>query len=162
MRSTSSRWCWSGCGGRREARSARWPAGAERSVAATKTYTAQLMLLSLLVAHTAGNSRLIRAHEALPEAVARALQTAPAVADAAALLQRARECLVTSRGYNFATALEAALKLKESSRVVAEALSSADLLHGPIAVVEREFPVIVVAPPGRALGHLWGVLRRLV
>src|SRR5207249_2034337 len=120
------------------------------------------MLLSLLVAHTAGNSRLIRAHEALPEAVARALQTAPAVADAAALLQRARECLVTSRGYNFATALEAALKLKESSRVVAEALSSADLLHGPIAVVEREFPVIVVAPPGRALGHLWGVLRRLV
>src|SRR5439155_1322138 len=72
-------------------------AGAERSVAATKTYTAQLMLLSLLVAHTAGNSRLIRAHEALPEAVARALQTAPAVADAAALLQRARECLVTSR-----------------------------------------------------------------
>src|SRR5207249_4078878 len=53
-------------------------AGAERSVAATKTYTAQLMLLSLLVAHTAGNSRLIRAHEALPGAVARALQTAPA------------------------------------------------------------------------------------
>src|SRR5439155_1256467 len=136
-------------------------AGAERSVAATKTYTAQLMLLSLLVAHTAGNSRLIRAHEALPEAVARALQTAPAVADAAALLQRARECLVTSRGYNFATALEAALKLKESSRVVAEALSSADLLHGPIAVVERDFPVIVVAPPVRALGHLWGVLGRL-
>src|SRR5439155_423008 len=109
------------------ARAADWVwalhAGAGRSVAGTKTDTPQLMLLSLLVAHTAGNSRLIRAHEALPEAVARAVQTAPAVADAAALLQRGRECLVTSRGYNFATALEAALKLKESSRVVAEALS---------------------------------------
>ena len=137
-------------------------AGRERSVAATKTYTAQLMLLSLLVAHTAGDRRLIRAHEALPETVAAALRTAPAVAGAAAYLRRARECLVTSRGYNFATALEGALKLKESSRVVAEALSSADLLHGPIAVVERDFPVIVVAPPGRVLGHLSGVLRRLV
>src|SRR5207247_9239657 len=66
-------------------------AGAERSVAATKTYTAQLMLLSLLVAHAAGDSRLIRAHEALPEAVARALQTAPAVAGPAAVPHRARE-----------------------------------------------------------------------
>lgn len=137
-------------------------AGQERSVAATKTYTAQLMLLSLLVAHTAEDRRLIRAHAAIPDAVAAALRTVPAVTEAAAHLQRASECLVTSRGYNFATALEAALKLKESSRVVAEALSSADLLHGPIAVVEREFPVIVVAPPGRALGHLSDVLRRLV
>ena len=137
-------------------------AGRERSVAATKTYTAQLTMLSLLVAHTAEDRRLIRAHEALPDAVASALETVPAVTDAAAHLSQASECLVTSRGYNFATALEAALKLKESSRMVAEALSSADLLHGPIAVVERDFPVIVVAPRGRALGHLSGVLRRLL
>lgn len=137
-------------------------AGRERSVAATKTYTAQLTMLSLLVAHAAEERRLIRAHEALPDAVAAALETVPAIADAAAYLQRASECLVTSRGYNFATALEAALKLKESSRVVAEALSSADLLHGPIAVVERGFPVIVIASPGRALDHLSSVLHRLV
>src|SRR3989442_222391 len=137
-------------------------AGQERSVAATKTYTAQLTMLSLLVAHTAEDQRLIRAHEALPDAVASALETVPAVTDAAAHLSQASECLVTSRGYNFATALEAALKLKEGCRMVAEALSSADLLHGPIALVERDFPVIVVAPRGRVLRHLSGVLRRLL
>ncbi len=136
-------------------------AGRERSVAATKTYTAQLAVLSLLVAHIAGDRRLIAAHDALPDTAAAALATEPAVAHAADLLYRSDECLVTSRGYNFATALEAALKLKEGSRLVAEALSSADLLHGPIAVVKRGFPVIAVAPPGRALGHLTGVLRRL-
>jgi glucosamine--fructose-6-phosphate aminotransferase (isomerizing) len=137
-------------------------AGPERSVAATKTYTAQLALVSLLVGYAAEDRRLIQAHEALPDAVFAALQTDRAVALVAAHLQRVRECLVTSRGYNFATAQEAALKLKESSRLVAEALSSADLLHGPIAVVEPGFPVIVVAPPGRVVGHLLGVLRRLV
>lgn len=136
-------------------------AGRERSVAATKTYTAQLAVLSLLVAHIAGDRRLIRAHDALPDAAMSALATEPVVTHAADLLYRSHECLVTSRGYNFATALEAALKLKESSRLVAEALSSADLLHGPIAVVGRGFPVIAVAPPGRALGHMSGVLGRL-
>ncbi len=136
-------------------------AGLERSVAATKTYTAQLTLLSLLVAYTAEDRALVRAHDRLPEAVAAALQTEPAIAAAAVLLRRTRECLVTSRGLNFATALEGALKLKETSRVVAEALSSADLLHGPIAVVERGFAVIVAAPPGHALRHLVSLVRRL-
>src|SRR5574337_100968 len=136
-------------------------AGPEHSVAATKTYTAQLALLSLLVSHAAENRALVRAHERLPEAVAAALRTEPAVRPAAVLLRRRRECLVTSRGLNFATALEGALKLKESSRVIAEALSSADLLHGPIALVKRGFPVIVVAPPGRVLPHLTNLLRGL-
>jgi len=136
-------------------------AGRERSVAATKTYTAQLAVLSLLVAHVAGDRRLIRAHDALPDAAMAALNTAAAIDAVAERLSKTRECLVTSRGYNFATALEAALKLKEGSRLVAEALSSADLMHGPIAVVERGFPVIAVAPPGRALNHLAGVLRAL-
>lgn len=136
-------------------------AGPEHSVAATKTYTAQLALLSLLVAHTAEDLALVRAHERLPEAVAAALRSETTIRPAAVLLRRRRECLVTSRGLNFATALEGALKLKESSRVVAEALSSADLLHGPIALVERGFPVIVTAPPGRALPHLTNLLRGL-
>ncbi|HEX4840691.1 MAG TPA: SIS domain-containing protein [bacterium] len=136
-------------------------AGPEHSVAATKTYTAQLALLSLLVAHMAEDRALVRAHERLPDTVAAALGTEPAIRPAAVLLRRRRECLVTSRGLNFATALEGALKLKESSRVVAEALSSADLLHGPIALVERGFPVIVTAPPGCALPHLTNLLRGL-
>jgi len=136
-------------------------AGPERSVAATKTYTAQLMALSLLVAQAAGDRRLLALHEGLPDLVAQALHTEETVAAAAAFLSRADECIVTSRGYNFATALEGALKLKESSRLVAEALSSADFLHGPIAVVGPGFPVILAAAPGRALRHLAGVHRRL-
>jgi glucosamine--fructose-6-phosphate aminotransferase (isomerizing) len=136
-------------------------AGPEHSVAATKTYTAQLALLSLLIAHAAEDLALVRAHERLPEAAAAALRAEPAVRPAAVLLKRRRECLVTSRGLNFGTALEGALKLKESSGVVAEALSSADLLHGPIALVERGFPVIIAAPPGRALRHLTNLLRGL-
>lgn len=136
-------------------------AGPEHSVAATKTYTAQLTLLSLLVAHAAEDLALVRAHERLPDHVAAALRTEAAIRPVAVLLQKRRECLVTSRGLNFSTALEGALKLKESSRVVAEALSSADLLHGPIALVERGFPVIVTAPPGRALPHLTALLRGL-
>ncbi|MDQ7820359.1 MAG: SIS domain-containing protein [Armatimonadota bacterium] len=136
-------------------------AGPERSVAATKTYTAQLMCLSLLVAHAAADRVLLRAHGELPDLAARSLGTEPAVEEVAHHLARAGECIVTSRGYNFATALEAALKLKEGARVVAEALSSADLLHGPIAVVRRGFPVLVIAPPGRVAAHLRGVLRRL-
>ncbi len=136
-------------------------AGPERSVAATKTYTAQLMCLSLLVAQAAGDRVLLRAHGDLPDLAARALEVEPEVEETARDLARAGECIVTSRGYNLATALEGALKLKEGARVVAEALSSADLLHGPIAVVGRGFPVLVIAPPGRAAPHLQDVLRRL-
>ncbi|HEX5975119.1 MAG TPA: SIS domain-containing protein, partial [Rubrobacteraceae bacterium] len=57
--------------------------------------------------------------------------------------------VVTSRGYNFATAKEAALKLMETTYVVAEAFSAADLRHGPIAMIGQDFPVIAIVPPGR-------------
>jgi len=136
-------------------------AGPERSVAATKTYTAQLTLLSLLVGAMAGDRRLLDGHRRLPELVAAALAREPAIRETAAAYRRMARCIVTSRGYNFATAREAALKLKETAYIAAEALSSADLLHGPIAVVEPHFPVIVIAPPGRARAHLAEVIRRL-
>jgi glutamine---fructose-6-phosphate transaminase (isomerizing) len=136
-------------------------AGAERSVAATKTYTAQLTLLSLLVAAMAGDRRLLDDHDRLPRWVERALSGEDAVRRLSRGLSRVYRCLVTARGYNFATAREAALKLKETAQVAAEALSSADLLHGPIAVVGPRFPVIMVAPPGPTRGHLIRVARRL-
>ncbi|HEU4798625.1 MAG TPA: SIS domain-containing protein [bacterium] len=136
-------------------------AGPERSVAATKTYTAQLALLSLLVGAIAGERRFIERHHALPELVRKALDQESTVTEVAHRYQKMERCIVTSRGYNFGTAREAALKLKETAYIAAEALSSADLLHGPIAVVERRFPVIVIAPPGRARAHLATVTRRL-
>lgn len=136
-------------------------AGRERSVAATKTFTAQLTVLSLLAAEAAGARGLVARHQDLPALIERALGTDHRVQEIARHWRRLRQCLVTSRGFNFATAREAALKLKETCYLVAEPLSSADLLHGPIALVERAFPVLLIAPPGRAFRHLSAIAARL-
>lgn len=136
-------------------------AGPEHSIAATKTYTAQLTLLSLLGAEVAQDAELLRAHTALPGWVDRALDTEGEVRELALRYRYLEECIVTSRGYPYATAREAALKLQETCGLVAEALPSSDLLHGPIAVVERGFPVLLISPPGRTLRHLRDVLDRL-
>ena len=136
-------------------------AGPERSVAATKTYTAQLAALSLLVGSIARDRRFLNSHRALPDLLGRALAFEDEIAQAARRARTMERCLVTSRGYNYATAREAALKLKETGAVAAEPLSSADLLHGPIAVVGARFPVIVIVPPGRVRAHLIRVTRDL-
>lgn len=136
-------------------------AGRERSIAATKTYTAQLYLLSLLVAEMVDDLDLVADHADLPAVVEQVLRAEDAIKEAARRWRQVDECIVTSRGYNYATAREAALKLKETCYMVAEPLSSSDLLHGPIAVVERGFPVLLIAAPGRAAEHLGDVLLRL-
>jgi len=136
-------------------------AGPERSVAATKTYTAQLTALSLLTAEAAANRRLLRAHGDLPRLLAGALGADDRVRTVAGRWRRIVECVVTSRGYNYATAREAALKLKETCYVAAEPISAVDLLHGPIAVIARGFPVLIAAPPGRVLAGLASLAGRL-
>jgi len=70
-------------------------------------------------------------------------------------------CVVVGRGYVYANAFEMALKLMETCYVVAERFSSADFLHGPLAVVERHFPIFVFAPPGATLAGVKEVLSRL-
>ncbi len=146
---------------RRAAETVLLATGPERSVAATKTYTAQLTVLSLLVAEAAGARALTSRHRDLPALLERTLGVEPGIQEIARHWRRLEECLVTSRGYNYATAREAALKLKETCYMVAEPLSSADLLHGPIAVVERGFPVLVIAPPGKAYPHIAAIAARL-
>ncbi len=136
-------------------------AGPERSVAATKTYVAQLTALSLLAAELKRDRILLRAHEDLPDRLRSALEAEEAAAELAARWAGARACVVTGRGYNYATAREAALKLKEAAYVAAEALSSADFLHGPVALVGEGFPVLVITPPGPTRRHLVDVVRRL-
>ncbi len=136
-------------------------AGPERSVAATKTYTAQLTALSLLIAEATANRRLLRAHRDLPRLLAAALGANDRVRTVAGRWRRIVECVVTSRGYNYATAREAALKLKETCYVAAEPISAVDLLHGPIAVIARGFPVLIAAPPGRVLAGLASLAARL-
>lgn len=136
-------------------------AGRERSVAATKTYVAELFVLSLLAGEVARDRRLLSAHERLPSQVAAALGVEETASDLARRWEGVAACVVTGRGYDYATAREAALKLKETAYLPAEALSSADFLHGPVALVGRGFPVLVVASPGRARRHLQDVVRLL-
>jgi glucosamine--fructose-6-phosphate aminotransferase (isomerizing) len=72
-----------------------------------------------------------------------------------------RDCVVIGRGYNYATAFELALKLKELTYTIAEPYSSADFLHGPLALIEYGFPAIVVAPSGEMLREMQSMIERL-
>lgn len=125
-------------------------AGLERSVAATKTYTCSLLAVAMLSASLTRDAGRWAELEALPGQVEAALGTAATVEAVARRLRDAERMIVLGRGYNYATAFEASLKIKETTRVVAEPYSAADLLHGPIAMLDRWFPVIVVAPSGAA------------
>ncbi len=122
-------------------------AGKEQSVAATKTYTAQLLLLYLLAAALKGEEPGAEVQH-LPDQATSVL--AEGRWENTARYRYAEHVVVSSRGYNFATAREAALKLMEATYVVAEGFSAADLRHGPIAMIGYDFPVVVVVPPGRA------------
>lgn len=125
-------------------------AGEERSIAATKTYTAQLLAVALLAAGLSGSRRHAEGLGALPDAVADALGTEPAARRAGARLATAARLVVLSRGLNYPTAHELALKLKELALLEAEALSGADFRHGPIALAGPKLPAVVVSPPGTA------------
>lgn len=126
-------------------------AGEERSVAATKTYTGQLMAMALLNALLNGDPSLREEIAAIPDAVAKVLDVNKQVETLAPRYRYMRDCVVIGRGYNYATAFEMALKLKELTYTMAEPYSSADFLHGPLALVERGFPVVVIAPSGKML-----------
>ena len=136
-------------------------AGPERSLAATKTYTASLMALALLSAALAGDAGHMQSLQAVPGFVAQVLASAPAITQAAERYRYMDACVVASRGYNYATAFEITLKLKELAYVLAEPYSLADFRHGPMAVVERDFPVITLVPEGVTAPGLLEFLRQL-
>ncbi len=122
-------------------------AGKEESVAATKTYSAELLVLYLLVCALKGEQSLGDGVQGLPRLVREVLETEW---EGTERYRYAEYMVVTSRGYNLATAEEAALKLMETTYIVAQAFSGADLRHGPIAMIGHDFPVLAIAPPGRA------------
>jgi glucosamine--fructose-6-phosphate aminotransferase (isomerizing) len=136
-------------------------AGEERAVAATKTYTSQLCALAML--SVALEASALRRNELarVPGFVEQALGLSDAVGEAAARFRTADRFVVVGRGFNYATAFELALKLKETSYIVAEPYSPADLLHGPVAMIDRGFPALLVAPSGRVLGDLTRLARTL-
>ena len=136
-------------------------AGPERSVAATKTYTAQILLLALLSAALEGGQRRMSELERVPDHVAAALAVEPEVAEVAERLRYLEHCAVVGRGYCYGTAFEIALKLGELTYIVAQPYSSADFRHGPIAVVEPGFCVVLLAPTGRVLADVKLLLAEL-
>jgi glutamine---fructose-6-phosphate transaminase (isomerizing) len=134
-------------------------AGAERSVAATKSMIASLAAGVSLVAHWAEDAELTSALEALPEILADA--TLPPPAPLVERLTAAQSLFVIGRGPTFAIAAEAALKLKETSAIHAEAFSSAEVLHGPAGVIGRGFPVLGFAPADEAREGFFDTIERL-
>ncbi len=135
-------------------------AGAEKSVAATKTFTGQLLLLYLLASVLGGALRASDL-DILPGAVEAALRLEAEIGALSERYRFMRQTVVVGRGLNYANAFEFSLKLMETCYVVAERFSSADLLHGPIALVERGFPVFAFAPPGPTWGSIGEVLAKL-
>jgi glucosamine--fructose-6-phosphate aminotransferase (isomerizing) len=135
-------------------------AGKERSVAATKTYTGQVLALYLL-ANALGGSVRVEDLERLPQAVEDALRLEPQVATLSERYRYMRQAVVVGRGLNYANAFEFSLKLMETCYVVAERFSSADFLHGPIALVEPSFPVFAFAPPGVTWPSVGETLQKL-
>ncbi len=136
-------------------------AGEEQAVAATKTYTAQLAALGLLSVQLAEDEARLRALQRVPAAVQAALRLEEQIASAAQRYAHADACVVVGRGFNYATAFEIALKLKELTYMMAEPYSSADFRHGPVAIVEHGFPVIVVAPQGEVYDDVVALTRKL-
>jgi len=138
------------------ARAAEWTlplhAGPERSVAATKSFIASLVAGARLVAHWQGDAELQAQLQALPEALQRATETDWSAA--LPVLAPARDIMVVGRGVSFPIALEAALKLKETSALQAEAFSGAEIQHGPMALVERGYPLLIFATRGPAAAGL--------
>jgi glucosamine--fructose-6-phosphate aminotransferase (isomerizing) len=121
-------------------------AGPERAVAATKSYTAQLLALYLLSEHWLGRGGEDAGR--LPEWGRAVLAREGEVEGLATRYRFAQRLVTTARGYAYATAREAALKLMETSYLAAQAFSGADLLHGPLAMLDPLVPVLAVVPEG--------------
>jgi glucosamine--fructose-6-phosphate aminotransferase (isomerizing) len=124
-------------------------AGEELAVAATKSYTSQVAAVSLLSALLADDAQRLAELDALPDAVAQTLAMNSAIEAAAPRYRYMSGSVVIGRGFNYATAFEMALKMKEMTYTLAEPYSSADFVHGPMAMVEEGFPVILIAPSGK-------------
>lgn len=123
-------------------------AGPERAVPATKTVTAQLAAIALLAEAVGPVPWTTGAWDDLVADAAAALADAGAVALLAAQLTGDEELVVLARGYLFAAALETALKIKETSGVLAQGYSAAEFRHGPIGIVHPSFPVLTMSVPG--------------
>ena len=134
--------------------------GRELSVAATKTYTAQLLMFYLLAA-ALQNGRGVERLQHIPELTSNVLRLAPQIESIVERYRFMDHCIVVGRGLNYANVYELAIKLMETCYVISERFSSADFQHGPVAMIEKDFPVFVFAPPGETYGNMLDLVQRL-
>ncbi|HJP88789.1 MAG TPA: SIS domain-containing protein [Candidatus Limnocylindrales bacterium] len=123
-------------------------AGPERAIAATKTYTTSLLAIARLSLALSPDAAASAALDAVPDAMRAALGLEPRVREVVDGLGSLDRCVIVGRGFEYATAREWALKLKELAQVFADPYSSADFRHGPIALVQPGIPALVLAPAG--------------
>ena len=135
--------------------------GPETGVAATKSYTAELVAVAMLSTALAGGAARWAELACVPNAIEEVLSQEREIRQASGRYRGMERCFVLGRGFNYATAFELALKLQELAYVIAEPYSTADFQHGPIAVVERGFPILCVAPSGAVLEDIRRLLERL-
>lgn len=136
-------------------------AGDEKAVAATKSYTAQLMAIALLSAALVEDDGQLALLQQVPGFMNEMLAHAEKIEQIAVRYRFLDRCVVLGRGYDYATVHEWALKLKETAYVLAEPYSSADFQHGPIALVERGFPVMAVAARGGTQASMASLIEEL-
>lgn len=130
-------------------------AGLEKSVAATKTFTTQMALLGMLAAKYAKNVEAQTLLASVPKFAAETIASVKdQVAKAAERYRFINECVVLARGLNYAVALESALKIEETTYARAKAFAASDFHHGPMAILQKDIPVIAYAPSGPALNDM--------
>jgi glucosamine--fructose-6-phosphate aminotransferase (isomerizing) len=136
-------------------------AGVERAVAATKTYTTELMAIAMISAALEDSEQQWNELASVSRWAEQTLGLDETIEHMTQRYRYMSQCVVLGRGFNYATAFEWALKLKELTYLIAEPYSSADFQHGPIAMVEGGFPVLAVAPNGRVHDSMLDMLTRL-
>ncbi|MHB8061700.1 MAG: SIS domain-containing protein [Ruminiclostridium sp.] len=137
-------------------------AGIEKSVAATKTFSAQLYLIAQLVAEWSGNEDMKKELSLIPQNISHIFETSSEyIKNKAERYLYMNECFVLTRGINYPIALEAALKIQETSYVRAKAYAVSDFHHGPFAMVDKDMPVFVYAPNGPALNDIVEMIKKL-
>lgn len=136
-------------------------AGEEISVAATKSYTGQLAALALLIANLIGDDDMQKTLAYVPHWVAETLSFAEPIQQWAARYAYMERFASIGRGYNYCTAFEISLKIKELCYITGVEYSEADFMHGPIALVQPRLPVLLVAPEGKTLPRMLNLITQL-
>lgn len=136
-------------------------AGPEIGVAATKTYISQLICIYLLVAHLSENEELIEKLYSISELAEESLERENDIKKIAKKYKTAKDFFYIGRGFNYPTALEGALKLKEITYIHAEGYPAGELKHGPLALIEDGIPVVGILPPGPSYAKTYNNLEEI-